>query len=111
MLDLSGPSAQAFLVQVERAAQSLGLQHTLYDVRQLDQLPAVLAGVQADGLVVVSGGAMGGGNDPRIGRQSSRPGTPAVAELRSFAVAGGLLSHGANTAVLARRSAGLSIGS
>jgi putative ABC transport system substrate-binding protein len=108
VLDLSGPSAPAFLSRVERASQSLQLQFTQYDVRDLDRLPAVLSLVRADGadgLVVVSGGVLGGANDPRIGAAVLQSRLPAVAELRSFAIAGGLLAHGASTVVLARRSA------
>jgi putative ABC transport system substrate-binding protein len=108
VLDLSGPSAQAFVSQVERAARQLQLPYTPYDVRDLDQLQAVLSLAQADGtdgFVVVSGGALGGGNDPRIGAAVLQSRLAAVAELRSFAVAGGLLAHGASTAVLAKRSA------
>jgi putative tryptophan/tyrosine transport system substrate-binding protein len=108
VLDLSGPSAQAFLQQVQRAAQALQLQVAAYDVRDLDQLPAILSRVQddrRDSLVVVSGGVVGGGGDVRIGTAARTSRLPAVAELRSFALAGGLLAHDANTATLARRSA------
>jgi putative tryptophan/tyrosine transport system substrate-binding protein len=109
LLDLGGPAAQAFLSQVELATRALQLLSRPYDVRDLAQLPAVLATVKTDGmdgLVVVSGGALGGGSDPRISTAVFNSQIPAVAELRSFAVAGGLLSHGASTSVLARRSAG-----
>jgi len=108
VLDLGGPSAPAFLSQVERATQSLGLPYTPYDVRDLDDLQAVLSIAQADGrdsVVVVSGGVLGGGSDPRIGAAVLKSHLPSVAELRPFAIAGGLLAHGANTAVLAKRSA------
>ena len=59
----------------------------------------------ADGLVVVSGGVLGGGMNPRIGGEVLKSRLPAVAETRSFAVNGGLLAHGPNTIALARRAA------
>src|SRR4051812_23725700 len=51
------------------------------------------------------GGVVGGGNDPRIGAAARNSRLPAVAELRSFVVAGGLLAHGPNILTLAKRSA------
>ena len=108
VLDRSGPAAQANLEQVQRAAQSLQLQYTAYDLRDLDQLSAVLSTARADGadgLMLVSGGVLGGGGDPRIGGAVLKSRLPAVAEARPFAIAGGLLAHGSDTAALARRSA------
>jgi putative ABC transport system substrate-binding protein len=106
--DQRGPAAEANLQQVRRAAQSLQLQLTTYDLRDLDQLSAALSMVKAngaDGLVVVSGGVLGGGMNPRIGGEVLKSRLPAVAETRFFAVNGGLLAHGPNTVALARRSA------
>jgi putative tryptophan/tyrosine transport system substrate-binding protein len=90
------------------AAQALQVAFRLYDLRDLDQLSAVLATVLADGadgLVMLSGGTVGGGSDPRIGAAVLRSRLPAVAQNREFAVNGGLLAHGPNTAALARRAA------
>jgi putative tryptophan/tyrosine transport system substrate-binding protein len=106
--DRRGPAAEPDLQQVQRAAQSLQIQLTTFDLRDLDQLSAVLSMVKAngaDGLVVMSGGVFRGGNDPRIGGEALNSRLPAVAELRDFAVNGGLLAHGPNTHALARRSA------
>jgi putative ABC transport system substrate-binding protein len=108
MLDPNGPATLANLQQVQRAARSLQLQHTSYDLRALDQLSALLSTARidgADGLVVVPGGVVAGGSDPRIGDAVLKSRLPAVAQQRLFAVAGGLLAHGANTAALVRRSA------
>jgi putative tryptophan/tyrosine transport system substrate-binding protein len=108
MLDLSGSSSQAFLQQVEHAARTLQVQVTTYDLRDLDQLSAVLSMVKADGaegLLVVSGGILVAGMDPRIGGEVLRSRLPAVAEARPFAANGGLLAHGTNIDTLARRSA------
>ena len=109
LVDLSNSSpAQAFLRELQRADQSLQLQHTTYDLRELDQLPTVLAAARADGvdgLLVVSGGVLRGGTDPRIAVEAMRSRLPAVAETRPFTVNGGLLAHGPNTDELARRSA------
>jgi len=108
MLDPSGPATDANLQQVQRATQALQLQYATYDLRTLDHLSAVLATAGADGsdgLVVVPGGAIAGGSDPRIGDAVLKSRLPAIAQQRLFAVAGGLLAHGANTAALVRRSA------
>ena len=106
--DLSNPAGQPFLEAVDHASQSLHLQQTAYDVRDLDRFAETLLGAKADGadgLVVVSGGVFRGGNDVRIGGGALTAHLPAVAEGRAFAVNGGLLAHGPNTPALARRSA------
>jgi putative tryptophan/tyrosine transport system substrate-binding protein len=106
--DLSNLASQPFLEAVEHATQALRLQHTVYDVPDLDRFAETLAAAKADGadsLVVVSGGAFRGGNDVRIGSGALNARLPAVAEGRAFAVNGGLLAHGADTVALARRSA------
>ena len=55
--------------------------------------------------MVVSGGVLAGGGDPRIASAALKSRLPAVAEARSFAVAGGLLAHGPNFGALNRRAA------
>lgn len=108
ILDPTGPSAPAFMEQVQRAAQALQLRPVPYDLRDLDHLPAVPSAARADGadgLVAVSGGVLGGGSNPRIGGEVLKARLPAVAELRDFAVSGGLLAHGTNALALVRRSA------
>jgi putative ABC transport system substrate-binding protein len=108
VVDLSNPAGQPLLQAVQRAALSLQLRQTSYDVRNLDLLAGILQKAKAEGadaLVVVSGGVFRGGNDVRIGDAALRCGLPAVAEGRGFAVNGGLLAHGPNTPALARRSA------
>jgi putative ABC transport system substrate-binding protein len=108
VLDFRGPPAQAFLPEVQRAAQALHLELRSYDLRSLDDLGAVLSLASADGadgLVMVSGGVIAGGTDPRIGGEVLRARLPAVAEQRDFAVAGGLLAHGVDTLALVRRAA------
>jgi ABC-type uncharacterized transport system substrate-binding protein len=102
------PAAQGQIERVERVAQPLGLQIAQYDVPHLDQLAAVLATARAegaDGLMMLSGGLIGGGTDPRIGGEVLKSGLPAVGESRLFAVHGGLLAHGADSDGLARRAA------
>jgi len=93
---------------VERAAEPLGLHVATYDVSHFDQLAAVLATARAegaDGLIMLSGGVIGGGADPRIGGAVLTSGLPTVAENRLFAVNGGLLAHGTDSPGLARRTA------
>jgi putative ABC transport system substrate-binding protein len=108
VLDWRGPAAQAYVQQLEHAVQFLQIQRNIYDLRGLDRLPAVLATARADGtdsLVVVPGGVLAGGSDPRIGAAVLTSRLPAVAQQRLFAVSGGLLAHGVNTEALIRRSA------
>jgi len=109
LVDLSNSApAQEFLRAVQRAAESLRLQQTTYDLRELDQLPTVLATARADGangLLVVSGGVLRGGTDPSIAVEALTSRLPSIAETRPFAANGGLLAHGPNTDDLARRSA------
>lgn len=91
------PVAQEQLQTVGRVAQNLGLRLAPYDLPDLDRLAAVLATARsegADGLVVLPGGVLGGGADPRIGGEVLKSLLPAVGEVRLFAVHGGLLSHG-----------------
>ena len=108
LLDPTGPSLPAFMEQVQRAAQSLRLRSASHELRDFDQLPAVLATARsdaADGLVVVSGGVLASGSDPRLGAALLKSRLPAIAENRLFAVAGGLLAYGPDIRTLARRSA------
>jgi putative ABC transport system substrate-binding protein len=108
VLDRGGPPAQAFLPGVRRAAQSLRLDLRTYDLRSLDELSSVLSMVSAEGaegVVMVSGGILAGGSDPRIGGEVLKLRLPAVAEQRPFAVNGGLLAHGIDTLALVWRSA------
>ena len=107
VVDLSSSSAEGHR-QFERAAQSLRLQLTAYDLRDLDQLSAVLSTVnadRADGLVFRSGGILAAGQNPRIGDEALKSRLPAVAESRLFAVNGGLLAHGSDGLAVAKRSA------
>jgi putative ABC transport system substrate-binding protein len=108
IVDLSNVTSQAFLQQLQAAAEFLHLLLTTYDLRDLDQLSAVLTTARAagaDGLVVVSGGALGGATDPRVGGAVLQARVPAVAEAREFAVNGGLLAYGPNLLALAKRAA------
>ena len=104
----SGLSAPLFTQQVERAAQALRLQPAPYDLRDLDHLPAILSTARAegaDGLLLLPSPVLGPGNDPRIGSGVQQSRLPAIAEMRPFALAGGLLAHGPNQRALSRRSA------
>lgn len=108
LIDLGGPPAQAFVPVVQRAAENLQLRLTQYDLRDLNQLAVVLATARADGvdgLVVVSGGVLAGGTDPRIGSEVLKASLPGVAERQAFAANGGLLAHGSDNNALGRRSA------
>jgi putative tryptophan/tyrosine transport system substrate-binding protein len=104
------PTAQQGQIErVERAAQPLGLQLAWYEMPHLDQLSAVLSTARAEGaegLIMLSGGVIGGGTDPRIGGAVLKSGLPAVAENRLFAANGGLLAHGIDSPGVARRAAG-----
>src|SRR5262249_15779521 len=102
----SGPGTRAVLTEAERAAQSLRLEFRAYDLNDLGRLPALLSMATAegaDGLVLVSGGAIGGGVSPQIGAEVLKSRLPAVAERQPFAVNGGLLAHGPNARALVRR--------
>jgi putative ABC transport system substrate-binding protein len=106
--DPSGLSAPLFMQQVEHAAQALRLQARSYDLRDLGQLSGVLSAATnegAEGLVLLPSPVLGQGGDPRIGSAVLGSGLPAIAEMRPFAVAGGLLAHGPNQRALSRRSA------
>ena len=109
VLDRSGPWGRGVsLSEVQRAAQIFQLQLTLYDLRDLDQLSEILATVKGDGmdgLVVVSGGVLGGAANPRIGGEVLKSRLPAVAESRAFAANGGLLASGADPFAMARQAA------
>ena len=101
-------TVQANMQLVERAAEVLQLHATWYEVTDLDDLPAVFATARADGadgLVVQSGGILGGNTDPRIGGAVLKSRLPAVAEQRAFAASGGLLAHGTRPGASARRAA------
>ena len=103
------PSAAPVRQQVERSAQALQVRPSWYELADLDQLAAALSTARADGsdgLVLLSGGVLGSSSHPRIGGEVLKARLPAVAEHRGFAVAGGLLAHGPDTAALARRAAG-----
>jgi putative tryptophan/tyrosine transport system substrate-binding protein len=109
LLDPKGPSAAPVMRQVERSAQALQLRPSWYELTDLDRLAAALSTARAagsDGLVLLSGGVLGSASHPRIGGELLKARLPAVAEHRGFAVAGGLLAHGPDTAALARRAAG-----
>ena len=93
---------------IEPAALALHLRLTSHGIRDLDGLPAVLATAKADGadaVVVVSGGVLGGGGNPRIGAEVLGSRLPAIAESAQFARSGGLMALGTNGAALTRRSA------
>lgn len=102
------PNVRAYQQAVGRAAQVLELQFTWYDLGDLDNLSDVLATVTADGadgLVLVSGGTLAAGSDPRIGEALLNYRLPAIAESRPFAVNGGLLAHATDGSALAKRAA------
>ena len=105
--DPTSSSNQASLELVRRAAQTLQYQLTPYDLRDFDQLAAVLSTIKADGAdgLVMLSGAFGPNGDPRIGNEVLRVRLPAVAEARAFAVNGGLLAHGTRPGALATQTA------
>jgi putative ABC transport system substrate-binding protein len=108
LLDPRAPTASSFLRAAQPAAQALQLQLAWYELRDLDQLTAVLTTARsdgADGLVLVPGGVLGGGGDPRIVAELLKSRLPAVSQQRDFAVNGGLLGHGTDNDALARRAA------
>jgi putative ABC transport system substrate-binding protein len=55
--------------------------------------------------MVLSGGVISDGSDPRIGHAVLMERLPAVAEGRVFAANGGLMAHGIKPGVLPRRAA------
>jgi putative ABC transport system substrate-binding protein len=105
---IASEQGERTLQQAERAARTLRLPTTAYELRDLDRLSSVLSTVQsegADGVLVLSGGVIAGSTDPRIGREVLRSRLPAVGEGRGFAANGGLLAHGIRPGVLPRRAA------
>lgn len=101
---VTGPHLRA----AEQAAQILRLQLLPYDLPDLDDLPAVLASLSAaqpDGLLVLPGGAIRGGSDPRLGQQVLSARVPSISEVRDFAVNGGLFAYGTSPTGRARRAA------
>ena len=106
LADPSSPVLDPHLREAERAARAFQLEFSLHELRNLDQLPAVLSTIKAaggDGLLVLPGGVIRAGADPRLGNQALSSQLPAVSEVRDFAVNGGLLAYGASSADLARR--------
>jgi putative ABC transport system substrate-binding protein len=108
LADPSSAVTGPHLREAELAARALQLEHSPHELRDLDQLPAALSAIKAagaDGLLVLPGGVIRAGGDPRLGAQALGSRLPAVSEARDFAVNGGLMSYGANTADLYRRAA------
>jgi ABC-type uncharacterized transport system substrate-binding protein len=89
-------AAQSSLISA--AAQSLGIElHvvTASTERDFDAIFAKLTQLRAGGLVM-SGGAFFLGRQKQLGELSLHHAMPAVSETRDFAVAGGLMSYGAD---------------
>ena len=108
LADPSSPVSGPHLREAERATRLLQLGFAPHELQNLDQLPAALSTIQAagaDGLLVLPGGVIRAGADPRLGGQALSSRIPAVSEVRDFAVNGGLLAYGPSRAALARGAA------
>jgi hypothetical protein len=88
VVDPGAPVTEAVLREMKRAAETLQLHLRSYDLRELDQLPAVLVAVnadRADGLVAAPGGVLGGGTNPphrRRGAEGASAGGRRDARIR-----------------------------
>jgi putative ABC transport system substrate-binding protein len=113
LIDVAGRprAAQTALTPVEAAARALGIRvGPVVEVRRPDDIAAALAAISNEGApdgVLSVGGTMFFANRSELGRQALANAAPMMCDLRDQAVAGCLMSYGADLAELFRRAAGL----
>ena len=105
--DVSAPLNPGHLTDTETAAAALGLKFRVVEVRELQELDGVFAGLSKErgfGLIV-GGGPLFFPHRSRIHELAIKHGLPAIYAWRVFVDAGGLMSYGASLSDLWRRAA------
>jgi putative ABC transport system substrate-binding protein len=109
----ASPTIDIQLRELQDAAQSLGLQLHIVNAtsgRDFDRAFATFVQLQAGGLVLGSEPLFSGrGHSVQLGALAARHALPAIAEVREFAAAGGLMSYGISFAA-GYRLAGVYVG-
>jgi putative ABC transport system substrate-binding protein len=105
--DASAPLQPKVLTDTETAAAALGLTFRVLDVRELQELDGVFAGLSKErgyGLII-GGTPLFFPHRSRIHELAIKHGLPAIYAWRVFVDAGGLMSYGASLSDLWRRAA------
>jgi putative ABC transport system substrate-binding protein len=105
--DASAPLQPKILTDTETAAAALGLKFRVLEVRELQELDGVFAGLSKErgyGLIV-GGTPLFFPHRSRIHELAIKHGLPAIYAWRVFVDAGGLMSYGASLSDLWRRAA------
>jgi putative tryptophan/tyrosine transport system substrate-binding protein len=104
---LAGPSGRLTLADTQAAAQALGLQVDVVEVRAADELEAAFsqAGRGSAQALVVLPDALFFAQRLRIGQLAATNRLPTVFELKGYVSVGGLMSYGADLSEQVRRSA------
>jgi putative tryptophan/tyrosine transport system substrate-binding protein len=107
MLDMSNASEPPQWMQAERAAQSLGLQSQLFDIRKREDIEPALetAGKQRGNALVTSIDTVTQAYSQTIVDLAAQHRLPAIYASKEFADYGGLLTFGVNYPDLYRRAA------
>jgi putative ABC transport system substrate-binding protein len=109
----TSPTIDLQLREIQDAAHSLGLQLHVVNAtsgRDFDRAFATFVQLQAGGLVLGSKPLFSGrGHSVQLGALAARHALPAIAEVREFAAAGGLMSYGISFAA-GYRLAGVYVG-
>ena len=109
----ASPTIDLQLREIQDAAHSLGLQLHVVNAtseRDFDRAFATFVQLQARGLVLGSEPLFSGrGHSLQLGALAARHALPAIAEVREFVAAGGLMSYGINFAA-GYRLAGVYVG-
>ena len=109
----ASPTIDIQLREIQDAAHSLGLQLHVVNAtseRDFDRAFATFVQLQAGGLVLGSEPLFSGrGHSVRLGALAARHALPAIAEVREFVAAGGLMSYGISFAA-GYRLAGVYVG-
>jgi putative ABC transport system substrate-binding protein len=109
----ASPTIDIQLREIQDAAHSLGLQLHVVNAtsgRDFDRAFATFVQLQAGGLILGSEPLFSGrGHSLQLGALAARHALPAIAEVRDFAAAGGLMSYGISFAA-GYRLAGVYVG-
>jgi putative ABC transport system substrate-binding protein len=103
----ANPATQFWWEETQRAAQALGLEPALFTVRELNELTAVFAAMQRNGIdaVVVESDAAFNSAQRQITTLAIEHQLPAIYEVPEFVQDGGLISYGPSLTEMTRRSA------
>jgi putative ABC transport system substrate-binding protein len=105
-MNMSNPALSSNLKEFEAAAQSKGLRHRLFDVRQGDDIRRAFDAVNKEHeAIVVDTDAVTQADQEMIVELAARYRVPTMYVGREFVDAGGLISYGVNYPDLYRRAA------